>query len=332
MQTTLLKFYFQSHAVNKILNKTSNTYDFVDFFCGIGGASQGALEAGLNVCISIDNNKKLLAIHKSNHLKSAHLCQSLPSLNNIPLPNTGKWHLHGSPPCQELSQANVRATSESRENGLKLVKWFLNFAIHSKATTWSMEQVPVKQVVNELELTKLLYPGKVDYCIVNCATLGVPQTRKRLFAGTPFLIQKLKRRRCLKKTVGDVIANPRGTHTRAETRKTQNNFYTYDELCRSINKQCQTVTAGNGLRWANPGSGEIPFKMNRHEVKILQSFPASYKLKCSNALGILGVGNAVPPLAMKELLRPITLGFYSSKVNADPMSPTYNSMVHSTIT
>lgn len=292
-------------------------YGFVDLFCGIGGASEGARMAGLNVVLAVDSNEKLLAIHMANHPHALHACRRLPSMIGVRLPTGGRWHLHGSPPCTQLSTANQGCSIEMSRDGLSLVRWFLQFALQSKATTWSMEQVPVGPVKREVERAKREYPDSVDYCVVDCVALGVPQHRRRLFAGTPHLIGKLKRRRVASKAVSDFISEPRGTHTRLEScsgtvKKVESGVskrvikrYTWKELCRSVSEACCTITASNGLRWANPRTDEVPFQMTEHELKALQTFPAEYKLDRSKTLSVTGVGNAVPPLAMKELLLPL---------------------------
>jgi len=311
-------------------------YGFVDMFCGIGGASQGASEAGLKVCTAVDYSAKLLTLHKDNHPGVKHVCAELPNLSGVQLPVSGRWHLHGSPPCTKVSNANRLVSVEERAHGVYLVKWFLEFALNSEATTWSMEQVPAGPVIEVVQNAMSRYEGKLDYCIVDCVKLGVPQKRRRLFAGSPMLISKLRRRRAAKTAVRDFIANPRGTHTRLETcsgtsvtykdgkKVKYSKTYSWDDLCRPLNEPCHTITASHGLRWANPGTRSKTFKMNRHEIKVLQTFPPDYKLNCSNTLGTMGVGNAVPPAAMRALLKPITQLLSRPRIIADPDSPSHH--------
>ena len=293
-------------------------YGFVDLFCGIGGASQGATDAGLIVLLAVDSCKRLLGLHAKNHPSATHVCTTLPTSCGVELPNHGDWHMHGSPPCTALSRVNSCATEEDVDLGLGLVKWYLEFALQSDATTWSMEQVAFPPVVRAVKEVMHSHPGKLDYCIVDCFNLGVPQHRKRLIAGTPRLIGKLRVRRTRTRSVKDAIPHPRGTHTRANATSATAHFtedgaltrehyrYTDDDLCRPLDKPAPTVTAKHGVHWATPGSNTRPFMMDPEELLLLQTFPANYKLSTVKGLSVRGVGNAVPPTLMRELLRPIT--------------------------
>ena len=288
-------------------------YAFVDLFAGLGGASQGATEAGLRVVLAVDVCAKMLDIHAQNHPEATHICTELPPTRPLPLPTQGKWHLHGSPPCNQVSRINMLATDEQRKRGLFLVRWYLKYALASGATSWSMEQVPDRGVVRVVEKMRRKHRGRLDYCVINCWNLGVPQTRKRLIAGTPSLIDKLRRRRAVRCSVEDVVAKPGGTHTRIETTGsgpvTRRRANCWDSFCRPISRPAATVTASHGLRWAAPGSGIRPFPIDPCDLLLLQSFPEDYKL-CGycNTFTRRGIGNALPPRAMCELLRPLGVG------------------------
>ena len=58
-------------------------------------------------------------------------------------------HLHGSPPCQRLSQANQ--TTPDPDEGLRLVRFFLDVVDHLRPRSFSMEQVCSPHVCAELE-------------------------------------------------------------------------------------------------------------------------------------------------------------------------------------
>jgi site-specific DNA-cytosine methylase len=173
-----------------------------------------------------------------------------------------------------------------------------------------MEQVPADCVLKVVEKFKRRHPGRLDYTVINCWDLGVPQTRKRLIAGTPMLIEKLRRRRTVRRSVADVIAEPGGTHTRIEATasgtKDHRVINSWNDFCRPISRPAATVTARNGLRWATPFSGIEPHKMPTRDLLAIQSFPPDYELgKLSKARGRQGAGNALPPRAMQEFLRPL---------------------------
>ena len=185
----------------------------VDLFCGGGGFSTGALSAGAEVVLSIDCWMPALNVHHANHPTTMHLCIPLgPECENCGigtdlkdepctrqmgdeeivfehhdwvdkmmeplaklirhfLDDDAHFHLHGSPPCQELSNAS----NHKSEGGMLLVNWFLDFVKYIQPDSWSMENV--------VGVRKYLIADNVPHVVLNSADFGVPQTRKRVFAG-----------------------------------------------------------------------------------------------------------------------------------------------------
>lgn len=151
--------------------------EVVDLFCGGGGFSEGASQAGAKVVLAVDCWRPALDVHEKNH-------PSVPTLEIMlggsivetavvireHLTNGSHFHLHGSPPCQALSNASNR----NPEEGMKLVNWFLDLVDYMKPDSWSMENV--------VPVGKRL-PDHVKWSVLNSADFGVPQTRKRVFAG-----------------------------------------------------------------------------------------------------------------------------------------------------
>ena len=88
------------------------------------------------------------------------------------------FHLHGSPPCQAISNASRRDASE----GMQLVMHFLELVDNLEPDSWSMENVPPM---------KKLLPSYVPATIINSAELGIPQQRRRCFAGEGWVVTKL---------------------------------------------------------------------------------------------------------------------------------------------
>lgn len=163
----------------------------IDLFCGMGGFSLGAEAAGHRVAVAVDCWDPALAVHQANHPDTIHLnrelgadlhydgrrgveafAQELREL--VPeIANGEPWHLHGSPPCQELAIANPQG---DRGEGMRLVHWFLELVELMDPPSWSMEQVPTVAA-----LLPLGTPGRDR--VLNAADFNVPQTRRRSFIG-----------------------------------------------------------------------------------------------------------------------------------------------------
>jgi DNA (cytosine-5)-methyltransferase 1 len=158
----------------------------VDLFCGGGGFSEGARLAGADVILALDNWPEALATHKANHPQTIHhqvelgddylgSIESISGLIREAVEIDGReFHLHASPPCQNLSSA--KGAGRDVGEGMRLVLWFLELveALRGEWSSWSMEQV--------LPVAKHL-PEWVHFEIVNAADYGVPQTRRRVIAG-----------------------------------------------------------------------------------------------------------------------------------------------------
>ena len=92
-----------------------------------------------------------------------------------------------------MNQARVES---EREDGVKLILWYLKFAMESGATTWSMEQVTAKCVVDAVESFKRpgsAYRNRIAYTVIDMYDIGVAQRRKRLIAGSPHIIARIGR-------------------------------------------------------------------------------------------------------------------------------------------
>lgn len=149
----------------------------VDLFAGGGGFTEGAIRAGGDVVLAVDSWIQAERVHRLNHPKIPFTLLKLGG--SIPetaafirshLEPYSHFHLHGSPPCQKLSNAS----SGDPEEGMILVNWFIELVRYMEPDSWSMENV--------LPMAKRL-PRGLPYDVLNAAHFGVPQTRKRVFAG-----------------------------------------------------------------------------------------------------------------------------------------------------
>ena len=300
-----------------------------DLFCGAGGFSCGSTMAGCRVVFACDECSKAIATHKENHPEATHMCTRLPA--PLPLPTDGRmYHLHGSPPCQQFSTVNTRGRSDNKHvQAVGLIEWYLNLALASSATTWSMEQVPTNGVVHLLERLRRQNPKKLAYHVFDLCQLGIPQTRKRLLAGTPWLIARLVRM-CSderRRSVRDVLQTGSATHIqnglgwedrhlRHNRQPTQNKYvYVRRELVpdsvrlRPVTRPAPTVLTNGILRWIWWQKGVVRKKrLGVRHVAALQTFPRSYIWPKQSHLAYRQIGNAFPPLLAELLVHAKTTG------------------------
>ena len=118
----------------------------IDLFCGMGGFSQGAIEAGAKVVLAVDLWNEALLVHAKNHPDTPIKRMTLGEKYHFSLfkREVDKWrklgyhvHIHGSPPCQALSNASSR----NPEEGMPLVIWFLECVKYADPDSWSMDTV-----------------------------------------------------------------------------------------------------------------------------------------------------------------------------------------------
>jgi site-specific DNA-cytosine methylase len=156
----------------------------IDLYAGLGGFTQGAIEAGAEVILSIDFWDEAIKVHKVNHPSIPCWQMKLGSPTDYKIINqviekyrkTHHIHIHGSPPCQALSNASRRDAGE----GMPLIIHYLELIELLKPDSWSMENV--------VPMRKRL-PEGTPSVVLNSADFGVPQTRRRCIAGEGWIAQ-----------------------------------------------------------------------------------------------------------------------------------------------
>lgn len=310
----------------------------VDLFCGMGGFSQGAIDAGAEVILSVDSWDQARDVHHANHPNVRVSCEELGN------PLWYKWllkflepyranhhiHLHGSPPCQALSNASSR----DPEEGMPLVIWYLNLVKSVQPDSWSMENVvPVRKKL----------PEGTPSVTLNSADFGVPQTRRRCYAGSgwvaepthskdewvsviqalPDLLELVPVPSMVKQYARASKNKPYPTVTSQPPKQLRLMLNTTVKLealganskrsqDRTINEPSKTICgSGNqvGARVFNHEE-EPPRKirsLTMEETLVLQGFPSDYDLsaaKTQKARWTM-VGNAVPPPVAEAVIRGI---------------------------
>lgn len=147
----------------------------LDLYCGCGGWT-GFEWVGIPIKYGIDNDKKVKETYEYNNPNSEFILADVRDLD--PYDFKGKVNIVvGSPPCQNFSYAN---NNPDPNKGMELVSKFLKFIKIIRPIYWIMENVPGIMKYLKWRITDLKMPR---IKILNCANYGVPQLRKRCFAG-----------------------------------------------------------------------------------------------------------------------------------------------------
>lgn len=306
---------------------TTDQLELYEYFAGAGGFSTGAAQAGCRVVYACDSCPLALETHRRNCPTAEHQCLKLPSREAAArLPTDGRrFHVHCSPPCVKFSQINAANVSNQGSKGktgaVNMIQWSLEMMLASQCTSWSMEQVPSPEVVEMVERVRLAHPERVAWIRVDMSLLGVPQVRKRLIAGTPRLVARLKRLCSMarRRSVRATLPKLRGTHLHHGrswatcrlrlNRKLGETKYVltkaqWSDNCITVDKPGPTVRARHVPTWVTVVDGKAVDHsvMYPSELATLQTFPAGYKLPERKFDAYMQVGNAVPPLVARLLL------------------------------
>lgn len=295
-----------------------------DVFSGGGGFSCGATAAGCKVVFACDADEESILTHQLNHPGAKHMCARLPA--ELPLPTDGRpFHLHGSPPCQKFSSINTKNRKEGdRDGAANLVEWYLETALASQATSWSMEQVPSPSVIELCDRVRRQHPGRMAYRVFRMEDLGVPQTRRRLIAGTPWLVARLARL-CGKhrhRSMREVLPNQNASHIRTTLQwvrkvarkdcKVGESKFVYTRApitpeahnVRPTTRPAPTILTSGDLRWTWWVDGRVNYRrISVRESATLQTFPSHYHLPINKVQAYRQIGNAVPPIVAELMMR-----------------------------
>lgn len=295
----------------------------IDLFAGSGGYSEGATMAGVDVVWAANHWPAAVEIHAANHPRTAHACQDLHQADWTQVPAHDL--LLASPACQGHSRA--RGAERAHHDATRSTAWAVVSALECHRT-------PVAIVENVPDFCRwALFPAwcsalqalgySVAPHVVDCADLGVPQNRERVFivvtrsahpldlqlprfdhvpaasfidfdAGRWSPIEKPGRAAATLER----IANGRRQHGD----RFLTSFYGQTKGGRSLQRPIGTITTRD--RWAVIDGGRMRM-ISVPEAARAMSFRRDYRLpeRAKDAMHMLG--NAVPPLAACRVIEAV---------------------------
>ena len=162
---------------------------FVDFFCGMGGMTQGFKASGWRPLAAVDVNPDMIACYAANNPDVDARVASVTDEDAMQA-FVQKWAgrvaaVVGGPPCQGFSQLNHNTRSILNPNN-SLPSTYARLAVRLRPDHIVMEEVPAVlnldggSVVRDVEAILGDAGYTVRKQVLNAADYGVPQKRKRL--------------------------------------------------------------------------------------------------------------------------------------------------------
>lgn len=164
--------------------ENTRQYSFGDSFCGAGGVSCGARDAGLYVKWGFDHNPAPASTFAMNFPNA--LCE-LADFSEFLTMSSKEIRVdvcHSSPPCQTWSPAHTVESANDDKNSALIFSAF-NLIGKIKPRVHTMEETVGLIERHKEEFNCVVHDiielGYSVHCkVVNCCDYGVPQTRKRL--------------------------------------------------------------------------------------------------------------------------------------------------------
>ena len=191
VKRTVNQMNWSEHRPNKRINKSRQSiqqrYTFGDCFCGAGGTSRGAIQAGLHINWGFDFNLPTCQSYKLNFPTAriynvwAHDFVNLPDQDH-----DFKIDIcHLSPPCQFFSNAHTIAGTDDEMNTASL------FSVSKLLEKARPRVVTLEQTAGLLRRHSLFFNAlvmmftergfSIRWRLLECADYGLPQHRLRLF-------------------------------------------------------------------------------------------------------------------------------------------------------
>lgn len=299
----------------------------IDLFAGAGGLTTGAKMAGIDVVWAANHWAAAVECHQANHAETIHSCQDLHQANWMDVP--AHDILLAAPCCQGHSPARGKAHGNPQHDASRSTAW----AVVSATEFHRPPLVVIENVPHFMQWA--LYPAwsaamqalgyQLSPHIVDCADLGAPQNRVRLFlictrSQAPLKLQLTHQEHLPAKTFIDFnagnwspIRKPNraaATIARVERGRALHGerfvmpYYKSGSglTGRSLDRPIGTITTRD--RWAVV-DGDRMRMLTRWECRDAMTFPDDYKLPNNHSLAVHLMGNAVPPVPASRILRAV---------------------------
>ncbi|KAJ5722241.1 C-5 cytosine methyltransferase [Penicillium malachiteum] len=275
----------------------NRTYTFGDSYCGAGGASCGARQAGFALSWGVDKDKHAVETYRTNFPESL---VEHSEFNDFMTNNHEDLRVdvcHTSPPCQPFSPAHTISNEVRDEMNSSCIFTSRDLIMSARPRVLTMEETFGLQGRHRGTLHRIIMDFiEVGYSIrwgvLDCVNYGVPQMRRRLIiiaAGPGETLPKLP----------TPTHGPWGSFLRPfETINSTINEIPEDALDHDVERLSERSRGGQANY--HP-SGKRSFTVR--EAACLQTFPMDFQL-CGRSRR-KQVGNAVPPRFAEALFREV---------------------------
>ena len=295
----------------------------VDLFCGLGGFSAGAIDAGATVILGADKDSVPLKLWAANvpggRAKLATLGKDGDAIE-LPLPSPS-IHVHSSPPCTDLSPARGGSASAAAvDDGLQMLRWTLDLVLERGDHSWSLENVSTPRTREVLAEYAARFPGRVGFATLDAAEFGAAQTRIRLIAAPPKLIKLLQEMPSARRvSVRQAFAN-QGLEVPAPHFKNQTRNRDGTACVRSVEEQSFTVCASHALTWCDR-EGKTHKVMTARESAVLMGFGPAWRLPRGSRNAQRAVGNALCVAMSKAIVQAAVALCTGTPIPTSPPKP-----------
>lgn len=165
----------------------TNAYTFGDAFCGGGGASCGARQAGLQLKWAFDSNQDAIMTYRLNFGPNVRsLCMEAFRFFSNPDRSLRVDIMHASPPCQTFSPAHTVHNQERDDKNSACIHGIghavkeVRPRVVTMEETFGLEHEAHRPSLFRLVMDLVELGYSVRWQVIKLSDYGVPQIRKRL--------------------------------------------------------------------------------------------------------------------------------------------------------